>query len=89
MLFTYDDEYIFIHLLKFHYKGLLAGAIETMSRLSSRRGDICYEPDLTELAGFAGGALGKETPDNAGDVEDVGLTPGLGRSPGGVQCNPV
>ena len=29
MLFTSDDEYIFIHLL-IHYKGLLAGAVETM-----------------------------------------------------------
>ena len=88
MLFTSDDEYLFIHSVKFHYKGLLAGAVETMSRLSSRRGDIRYEPELIELAGFAGGAIGKETPANSGDVKDLGLTPGLGRSPGGGHGNP-
>ena len=89
MLFTSDDEYLFIYSLKFYYKGLLAGAVETMSRLSFRRGVICYEPDLIELVGFAGGAIGKETPANAGDVKDTGLTPGLGRSPGGVHGNPL
>ena len=28
-------------------------------------------------------------PDNAGDARDVGLTPGLGRSPGGGHGNPL
>ena len=28
------------------------------------------------------------TPANAGDIRDVGLTPGLGRSPGGGHGNP-
>ena len=55
--------------------------------MSSRRGDICYEPDLIELVGFTGGAIGKETPASAGDVKDLGLTPGLGRSPGGGHGN--
>ena len=30
----------------------------------------------------------KNLPANAGDLRDVGLTPGLGRSPGGGQGNP-
>ena len=39
--------------------------------------------------GFPGGAGGKEPPDNAGDVRDAGLIPGLGRSPGGGHGNPL
>ena len=39
--------------------------------------------------GFPGGAGGKEPPDNAGDVRDGGLIPGLGRSPGGGHGNPL
>ena len=31
----------------------------------------------------------KNPPANAGDVRDVGLTPGLGRSPGGGHLNPL
>ena len=34
------------------------------------------------------GASGKELPANAGDVRDVGLIPGWGRSPGGGNGNP-
>ena len=30
----------------------------------------------------------KNLPANAGDIRDVGLTPGLGRSPGGGHDNP-
>ena len=32
--------------------------------------------------GFSGASVGKEPACNAGDTEDVGSTPGLGRSPG-------
>ena len=32
---------------------------------------------------FPGGSVGKESTCNAGDAEDVGSIPGLGRSPGG------
>ena len=39
--------------------------------------------------GFPGGASGKEPPVNAGDRRDTGLTPGLGRSPGGENDNPL
>ena len=31
----------------------------------------------------------KDLPANAGDVRDVGLIPGLGRSPGGEHGNPL
>ena len=31
----------------------------------------------------------KNSPANAGDIRDVGLTPGLGRSPGGWHGNPL
>ena len=31
----------------------------------------------------------KNLPANAGDVRDLGLAPGLGRSPGGEHCNPL
>ena len=39
--------------------------------------------------GFPGGSVGKEPACNAGDTEDVGLTPGSGRSPGGGHDNPL
>ena len=31
----------------------------------------------------------KNPPDNAGDIRDMGLIPGLGRSPGGGHGNPL
>ena len=37
--------------------------------------------------GFTGGTSGKEP--NAGDVEDTGLIPGLGRLSGGGHGNPL
>ena len=42
-----------------------------------------------ESLGFLGGSIGKEPPANAGDVRDVGLIPGPGRSPGGQNGNPL
>ena len=42
-----------------------------------------------ESLGFLGGTRGKEPPANAGDVRDVGLIPGPGRSPGGGNGNPL
>ena len=33
--------------------------------------------------------MGKNPPVNAGDTGDAGLTPGLGRSPGGGNGNPL
>ena len=31
----------------------------------------------------------KNSPANEGDTRDTGLIPGLGRSPGGGNCNPL
>ena len=39
--------------------------------------------------GFPGGSVGKESACNAGDAGDLGLIPGLGRSPGVGHCNPL
>ena len=41
------------------------------------------------LQGFPNGASGKDMTANAGDIRDVGLIPGLGRSPGGGHSNPL
>ena len=38
---------------------------------------------------FPGGSVGKNPPVNAGDTGDAGLIPGLGRSPGGGNGNPL
>ena len=45
--------------------------------------------DYIVLLGFRGGASVKNPPANAGDIRDVGLIPGLGRSPGGGHGNPL
>ena len=34
-------------------------------------------------------SVAKNTPANAGDITDMGLIPGLGRSPGGEHGNPL
>ena len=39
--------------------------------------------------GFPGGSVGKNPPANAGDLRDSGSIPGLGRSPGGGNGNPL
>ena len=39
--------------------------------------------------GFPDGSAGKETTCNAGDTGDAGSVPGLGRSPGGGNDNPL
>ena len=38
---------------------------------------------------FPDGSAGKESACNAGDTEDAGLIPGLRRSPGGGNGNPL
>ena len=40
------------------------------------------------MEGFPGGSVVNNSPANAGDTGDVGLIPGLGRSPGGGNGNP-
>ena len=39
--------------------------------------------------GFSGGSVAKNLPANAGDTRDAGLIPGLGRSPGEENGNPL
>ena len=39
--------------------------------------------------GFPGGTVVKNPPANAGDSRDAGLIPGLGRSHGEGNCNPL
>ena len=39
--------------------------------------------------GFLGSSVVKNVPGNAGDAGDTGLIPGLGRSPGGGNGNPL
>ena len=41
------------------------------------------------MTGFAGGAVVVNPPANAGDARDVGSIPGLGRSPGVGNGNPL
>ena len=44
---------------------------------------------LRDIWGFPGGAVVKNPAANAGDARDLGLIPGLGRSPGGGHSNPL
>ena len=39
--------------------------------------------------GFPDGSASKESPCNAGDTEEAGWSPGLKRSSGGGNCNPL
>ena len=43
----------------------------------------------TGSAGFSGGSVVKNPPSNAGDTRDAGSIPGLGRSSGGGNGNPL
>ena len=43
----------------------------------------------TDIHGFPGGAVVKNTPVNAQEARDTGLIPGSGRSPGGGNGNPL
>ena len=57
-------------------------------------GSVTYSCNLrflddTDNLGFPGGSLGKESTCNAGDTGDKGLIPGLGRSPGEGNGNPL
>ena len=45
--------------------------------------------DYPRSRGFPGGAVVKNPPANAGDTRDSGLIPGLGRSPGVGNDNPL
>ena len=49
----------------------------------------CHAGDLNWSLGFPGGSAIKNPPANAGTTGDVGSAPGLGRSPGGGNGNPL
>ena len=44
---------------------------------------------VTLNTGFPGGSVVEDPPANAGDSRDTGLIPGLGRSPGEGNSNPL
>ena len=44
-------------------------------------------PSLQTVLGFPGGAIGKEPACQCSEIRDMGLIPGLGRSPGGGHGN--
>ena len=44
---------------------------------------------LVHKLGFPGGTVGLNPPASAGDARDVGLIPGLGKSPGVGNGNPL
>ena len=58
----------------------ISWGLESLRQLPSR-----YQ--ITQ--GFPGGVVVKYLPANAGDAGDTGLIPGLGRSPGGGNGNPL
>ena len=52
--------------------------------------EVCEDRGPVYLVlGFPGGASGKELPENAGDIRDMGSVPGWGRSPGEGHGNPL
>ena len=56
---------------------------------SSLRADHGFWMLLISKLGFLGGSVVKDIPANAGEIRDIGLTPELGRSPGGGHGNPL
>ena len=44
---------------------------------------------VIQKGGFPGDSVIKNMPANTGDIRDVGLIPGSGRSPGGGHGNPL
>ena len=65
--------------------GVLAG-VNQLSRMSE--GDANFQ-HLPIFWGFPGSAMVKNLPANAGDTGDTGSIPGLGRSPGVRNGNPL
>ena len=59
------------------------GVAQSWTWLKRRSSSSSSDPDWS----FPGGSVGKESTCNVGDTRDVGLIPGLGRSPGGGHGN--
>ena len=58
--------------------------------LEIQHGYLCLYVSMNKSSqGFSVGSVVKNLPDNAGDAGDVGLIPGLGRSPGEGNGNPL
>ena len=51
------------------------------------KGVVKMNKDILYSMSFPGGTMVKNPPASAGDIRDVGLIPGLGRSPGGGHGN--
>ena len=57
---------------------------------AGRRADLLpLRPFQGRATGFPGGSVAEESACRAADTGDMGLTPGLGRSPGGGHGNPL
>ena len=54
-----------------------------------KESDTTVQQNPAQDMGFQRGLSGKESTCNAGDTSDAGLIPGLGRSPGLGNGNPV
>ena len=50
---------------------------------------MCLQICMCNIWGFPGGLVIKNLPANAADAGDMGSIPGLGRSPGGGNGNPL
>ena len=50
---------------------------------------MAFEVGIMSPSGFAGGSVVKNPPANAGDARDLGLIPGLGKTLGGGNGNPL
>jgi len=50
---------------------------------------VLRKQKIEPTQGFQGRTSSKEPVCQAGDIRDVGLIPGLGRSPGGANSNPL
>ena len=50
---------------------------------------VANTDSVLTMCGFPGGRVVKNPPTNAGDPRDAGSIPGLGRSPGVENSNPL
>ena len=73
-----------VHLWPRHFVYLGLSSVATVVVLNFLI--CCNLEKLVNLMGFPGGIVGKEL---TGDMRDMGLTPGLGRSLGGGHGNPL
>ena len=98
-----SPQVIIINLiLKFIYKWIFQVSMWDNTRIlfsvfffllsKYNREDTCmliYTYMYISILGFPGGSVVKNLPANAGDTRHVGLIPGLGRSPGRGNGNPL